>query len=125
MAIIKKTKSHMKKSLKKVGKSLKRTKRKTMKGKVMREKVMRGGSSKYATGVPTTGVPPVNLVAAITQAASQRPRRNKESEMVSKLLETQLRRKIPTTKMGMVPKFIPTRAEKRQIYMRGRVRKGP
>ena len=91
MAIIKKTKSHMKKSLKRHSKkSLKQTKR-----KVMRVKVMRGGSSNYATGVP-----PVNL-AAIAQAAQAFPRRrNKQSEAISVAATKVLSMPVPRTKMG-------------------------
>ena len=86
MAIIKKTKSQMKKSLKKVGKSLKQTKRKTMKGQVMR-----GGAP---------GVPPVNL-AAIAQAAHAFPRRrNKQSEAISLAARRGESMPVPTTKMG-------------------------
>ena len=86
MTIIKKTKSHMKKSLKRHSKkSLKQTKRKTMRGKVMR-----GGAP---------GGTPVNLVAAIAQAAFRIPR-NKQSEAISVAATKVLSMPVPRTKMG-------------------------
>ena len=88
MAIIKKTKSQMKKSLKRHSKkSLKQTKRKTMKGKVMR-----GGA---------LGVPPVNLAAIAKAAQAFSHRRNKQSEAISLAARRVESMPVLRTKMGM------------------------